>query len=383
MKCLIAPDSFKDSLSADRVARALERGLLAGDPEIQCDRLPLADGGEGTLDAWLAATGALNQKATVQDPLGRPVEARWGWQPETRTALVEMAEASGLQRLVQSERNPTLTSSYGTGELIRVALEAGAKQILVALGGSATNDAGAGLLAALGVRWLDRHGHPIPPGGLALASVAQVDLSGLDSRCRETSFRVACDVTNPLLGPNGASHVFGPQKGATPDVVEQLEVALTQWHLVMMEAGIENPDAIEGGGAAGGCAAGLVGLLQADLVSGIDLMLDCTGFNQRLSGTDWVITGEGRIDEQTAYGKTIAGIARRCLAQGVPVIAVGGAVEGDLTALYQQGVTSAFAVVNRPCTLPEALAATESGLIRLGADLARLLRYRTVPVSRG
>lgn len=373
MKYLIAPDSFKDSLSAERVAQALERGLLAGDPTAECDRLPLADGGEGTLDAWLVATGAEARLASVHDPLGRPVNARWGWLPDSRLALVELAEASGLQHLSDKDRNPTQTSSFGTGELISAALDDGATEVIVALGGSATNDAGTGLLSALGVRWLDQSGEPVSPGGLALAKVTQVDLSGLDPRCFQTRFRIACDVTNPLLGPQGASTVFGPQKGATEDAVRQLEIALTHWNQVMSAAGYGSLDLIEGGGAAGGCAASLAGILNAELVSGIDLMLDSTGFEHRLSDIDWVITGEGRIDEQTAHGKSIAGIARRCQRSNVPVIAIGGAVEGDLTTLYRLGVTASFSLVSQPCTLCEALVRTEPDLVHLGTDLARLL----------
>lgn len=376
MKVLIAPDSFKDSLPAKEVAAALCRGIRKGNPQAVCHLLPMADGGEGTLDAWLTATGALEHVARVQDPLGRLVDARWGWHPDTRTALVEMAEASGLQRLALDERNAGLTSTFGTGELIRAALEQGAEQVLIGLGGSATNDAGTGMLSALGVRWLDRQGQPLPPGGLALTQLTQVDWSGLDPRCKHTEFQLACDVTNPLLGPRGASYTFGPQKGAEGQVVAQLEEALNRFNTILMASGVDDLNDIEGGGAAGGCAASLARLLGARLVSGIDLMLDCTDFRRYLTEVDWVITGEGRIDDQTAEGKTVAGIARRCSPDNVPVIAIGGSIEGSLQPLYDLGVNAVFSVINRPCSLAEALKHSADALEQLAADLARLLSVK-------
>ena len=374
MKVVIAPDTFKDSLSAKEVCEAIEQGMRSQLPDARFHQLPLGDGGEGTLDAIVAASEAQFRTATVLDPLGRPVTARFGWAGRTRTAIIEMAEASGLQRLEPEERNPDHASSYGTGELIRAALDMGAEQLVIGLGGSATNDAGAGLLMALGARLTDKRGHPLPPGGKALADLSHLDLSELDSRLAQVKIRVACDVTNPLCGPRGASAVFGPQKGASPLQVTQLDQSLKNFaDCAYQETGVEL-HSMEGGGAAGGTGATLSGLLQGQLVSGIELVLDLLNFDQVIRDADWVITGEGRVDSQTLGGKTLAGVGLRARLAAVPVIALAGEVSGSTASLQETGITAVFSITSGPGTLAEALANCHENLVRTSTNLAAVIR---------
>ncbi len=374
MKIIVCPDSFKGSLSsleaADAIARGVKIGL--GSSNVETIKVPLADGGEGTVEALVRATGGEVRWVTVSDPLLRPVKSFFGILGDGRTAAIEMAAASGLTLLKDEERNPMITSTFGTGELIQAALDAGAEKIVIGIGGSATNDGGAGAMTALGARFLDTDGNQLRPGGAALADLADIDLSGFRVPLDRVRIEVACDVTNPLTGPTGASAVYGPQKGATPEMVAQLDVALSNYAQVIAKKLNKNIAEMPGAGAAGGLGAGLAAFLNADLRSGIDMVLDAANFDEALKDADLVITGEGKIDEQTAYGKTIGGVLARASKAGVPVVAVAGAVAGNIQALYDAGLTAAFSIVSGPTSLAEAMANAGDLLETVSASIARV-----------
>ena len=324
LRVVLAPDSFKESLPAADVCAALERGVreAAGDAEVRC--VPMADGGEGTLTTLVGATGGRRVAVTVAGPLGTPVDASFGLLGDGTTAVVELAAASGLELVPVVERDVRRSTSHGTGELMRAALDAGATRLVVGIGGSATNDGGAGLLVALGARVLDASGHPVRPGGEGLHDVDRIDWSGLDPRLREVRLEVAGDVDNPLLGPRGASAVFGPQKGASDDVVADLEAALARWADVVAASGEDHRET-PGAGAAGGTGFALL-QLGAALRPGVELVADVVGLRAAMEGADLVITGEGRVDAQTLHGKTPAGVLAVARSVGVPVVVLGGAV---------------------------------------------------------
>ncbi len=320
MKVLAAPDSFKESLSAVDVADAMARGVRSTVPAAAVDRCPLGDGGEGTVDALVAATGGEIRRSRVQGPLpGERVDAKWGVLADGRTAVIEMAEAAGLARVPPDRRDPTRTTTYGVGELIRAALDEGVDQILIGIGGSATTDGGAGLAQALGVRF---PGVDVPATGGVLDRIPSVDTRGRDRRLETTPVVVACDVTNPLLGADGAASVYGPQKGATPTQVRTLDEGLRRLSTAVPWADPSSP----GAGAAGGLGFGLVAFCGARLARGIDRVLDAVGFARRLAGCDLVLTGEGRLDAQSLRGKVCSGVARAAAEAGVPVHAIAGQV---------------------------------------------------------
>jgi glycerate kinase len=372
MKIVIAPDSFKESLSAAGVARALARGLRQALPEAELIECPLGDGGEGTLDAVLAATDGEVREAQVTDPLGEPVTARWGWLAEQRTAFVEMASASGLELVPKARRDVRVATSRGTGELLQAALDAGAERLVLAIGGSATNDGGAGLLQALGARLLDAQGQALAPGGAALANLASIDLAALHPRLAEVAVVIAADVDNPLCGPQGASHIFGPQKGASPEQVLELDGALA--HFATVTAATLGRDVREqpGAGAAGGVGFAALAFLQATFRPGIEVVADLVGLEEALVGADLALTGEGRLDGQTLRGKTPAGVLRLAQRHGVPVVAVAGSLGEGYDALYEQGLAAAFSLVSGPLSLDEALAQAEVLLERTARDIGRL-----------
>ncbi|WP_434776513.1 glycerate kinase [Pseudomonas oryzihabitans] len=374
MKIVIAPDSFKESLSAAGVARALARGLRQALPEAQLIECPLGDGGEGTLDAVLAATDGEVREAQVTGPLGEAVTARWGWLAEQRTAFVEMASASGLELVPKARRDVRVATSRGTGELLQAALDAGAERLVLAIGGSATNDGGAGLLQALGARLLDAQGQALAPGGAALANLVSIDLAALHPRLAEVAVVIAADVDNPLCGPQGASHVFGPQKGASPEQVQELDGALA--HFATITAATLGRDVREqpGAGAAGGVGFAALAFLGATFRPGIEVVADLVGLKEALTGADLALTGEGRLDGQTLRGKTPAGVLRLAQRQGVPVVAVAGSLGEGYDALYEQGLTAAFSLVPGPLSLDEALAQAEVLLERTARDIGRLWR---------
>lgn len=376
MKIVIAPDSFKESLSALEVARAIEAGFRSVFPEACIVCVPVADGGEGTLDAMLAATAGTRLAITVRGPLGTPVTASYGISGDGTTAVIEMAAASGLMLVPSAERNPLITSSYGTGELIRAALDAGARHLILGIGGSATNDAGAGMLQALGARLVDAEGAELPPGGGALSRLARIDRSGLDPRLATCRIEVACDVDNPLTGPRGASAVFGPQKGATPAMVAQLDANLRHFaDIIRRDLGAE-VDGLPGAGAAGGMGAALIAFLGAALQPGVDIVTRAVDLEAQLVDADLVITGEGRIDSQTPHGKTPIGVARLAKRHGKPVIGIAGCLGKDVDVVYAHGIDAVFSTVVRPCTLAEALAEAAANVEQTARNIAMALRIR-------
>ncbi|KAF1052988.1 MAG: Glycerate 2-kinase [Stenotrophomonas maltophilia] len=365
MKIVIAPDSFKESLSAAQVAEAIAAGVRDCLPDAEIICVPMADGGEGTVDAVLAASGGERRFSEVRGPLGAPVQAAWGWLPETRTAVIEMAEASGLHRVPAGERDATRASTYGTGQLVREALDAGAERIIMGFGGSATNDGGSGMLRALGVRFQDAEGVELEEGGLALQGLQRIDLAALDERLQRVRVDVACDVDNPLTGPKGASHVFGPQKGASPAQVLELDKALGNLADVCAQALGRDQRNVPGAGAAGGIGFAALTFLQAHFRPGVQLVAELSGLAQAMQGADLVITGEGRLDEQTLHGKTPAGVAALARAAGAPTVALAGSLGKHYQRLREIGIVAAFSITSGPMPLEQAC-----------ADAATLLRER-------
>lgn len=373
MKIVIAPDSFKDSLSAEKVAAAIAAGLADAMPHAQLVKCPMADGGEGTVEAIVAAGNGQLRRNHVQGPLGAPVEAHWGWLPDSHTAIIEMAEASGLQLLKPEQRNACITSTFGTGELIKAALDAGARRVILAIGGSATNDAGAGALQALGLGLFDAQGNHLPRGGLALAHVARIELSGLDPRLAEVRFEIAADVNNPLCGEHGASAIFGPQKGASAEQVRLLDQALG--HFADHCANVLPKDVRHepGSGAAGGLGFAAKAFFGAQFRAGVEVVAELVGLAEAVKGADLVITGEGRFDAQTLRGKTPFGVASIARAEGVPVVVLAGTLGEGYQALYEHGINAAFAIASGPMTLQDACARAAPLLTDRARDIARLL----------
>lgn len=373
MKVVIAPDSFKESLSAAEVAAAIARGWGKVFPDAELLLLPMADGGEGTVDALLASLGGQRMEQPASGPLGVPVTAHWGLLADG-SAAIEVAAASGLHLLQPAQRDVCRASSRGSGELVLAALDSGAKRIVLGLGGSATNDGGAGLLQALGVRLLDARGQQLAPGGAALQQLARVDISALDPRLQQVEILVAADVDNPLCGPRGASAVFGPQKGASPEEVALLDAALG--HFARCTAQVLGQDWQQepGVGAAGGLGFALKAYLGASFCPGIQLVAQIAGLAQALTGADLVITGEGRLDSQTLHGKTPAGVAEIAQQAGVPVLAIAGSLGEGYQALYGVGIDAAFSLVPGPLSLQQAMASAAAELEARSCDLARLWR---------
>ena len=372
MKIVIAPDSFKDSLSAQGVADAIALGLGQVWPDAQLVKCPMADGGEGTVESVLAACDGQLRRTNVRGPLGTTVDAAWGWLPQSLTAIIEMAEASGLQLVPPAQRDACISSTFGTGELIRAALDAGAQRVILAIGGSATNDGGSGAMQALGVKWLDAQGKPLAPGGLALAQLARIDLSDIDPRLARVRFDIAADVNNPLCGPHGASAIFGPQKGATPEQVEQLDRALG--HFAELCAQVLNKDVRDepGSGAAGGLGFGAKAFLGAQFKAGVEVVAELVGLAEAVKDADLVITGEGRFDAQTLRGKTPFGVARIARQHGVPVIVIAGTLGEGYQALYEHGIDAAFALASGPMTLEQACTEAPRLLCERASDIARV-----------
>lgn len=372
-RVLIAPQAFKGSLDAVGVASAIARGLARVWPDGTFDELPLADGGEGTVRALVRATGGTLRTSVVHDPLGREVTAEWGVLGDGRTAVVEMAAASGLPLLLEGERDPRVTSTRGTGELILEAAVSGAHRILIGIGGSATNDGGAGMARAIGYRFLDADGVELAEGGAALARLHHLE-GQTDPRLVRPAIEVACDVRNPLLGEEGASAVYGPQKGATPELVRELDAALARYADVI-EGFVGRPVRdVPGAGAAGGLGAGLVAFLDARLRSGADIVLEAARFTERLRHADLVITGEGRVDAQSAYGKLTQAVTTAAREARVPVAAIAGGTAAGYEALFDHGLGALELVTDRPMSLADAMAHA-SPLIEGAAErLARALR---------
>jgi len=355
MKILICPDKFKECLRSGEVAKRISEGIYRVLPQADCRMLPLADGGEGTVEALVEATKGKIEQVNAHDPLMRPVSSFIGLSGDGKTAMIEMAAASGLALLKPEERNPMITSTYGTGELIRHALDRGCTEIILGIGGSATVDGGVGMAQALGISFTDDTGWEIAPGGGRLGGIYRIDLSNRDPRITHCKIFAACDVTNPLTGPHGASHIFGPQKGATPDMIVKLEVNLehmarvirNQWHIDIGE--------FPGGGAAGGMGAGIIAFLGGTLKPGFEMISHIMKLEEHIAWADLVITGEGKMDTQTSFGKVPAGVARMATHQSKPVIGITGSMSEEPDVFKQLGVTTVIPIADRPMTTEQSM----------------------------
>ena len=372
MKIVIAPDSFKESLTALEVAEAIEAGLKKVLPDAEYVKVPMADGGEGTVQSLVDATEGRLISAEVRAPLGNKVRAEFGLSGDGRTAIIEMAAASGLHLVPSEKRNPLHTTSYGTGELILAALDEGVEKIIVGIGGSATNDGGAGMLQALGALLLDANKQPIGAGGGCLQDLAAIDLSGLDKRLADVEIVVACDVDNPLCGEKGASAVFGPQKGATAEMVQALDSGLQHFAAIAardLGLDIQSP---AGAGAAGGMGGGVLLLPDARLQAGVKIVMEAVGLAEKVQDADLVITGEGRMDAQSVHGKTPIGVAHTAKAFGKPVIAIVGCLREDYEVVYAQGIDAVFPIIRQLGSLEEILQHGRDNLVSAAQNVARI-----------
>lgn len=373
MKIIIAPDSYKESLTAMEVAAAIEKGFKKKLPNAQYIKLPMADGGEGTVQSLVDASNGGIEKSMVTAPLGNQTEAFYGLMGDGKTAVIEMAAASGLHLVEPALRNPLLTTSYGTGELIKAVLDKGFKHIIIGIGGSATNDGGIGMAQALGAKMLDENGQEIGFGGGAIASLARIDTSSIDPRLNDIKLEVACDVDNPLCGEKGASHIFGAQKGATTQMIEQLDSNLNHYaDLLKLQIGADVKD-IAGAGAAGGMGATLLALCNATLRPGIDIVMDAVDLGNIVADADLVITGEGRIDSQTIFGKTPVGVARTAKKYNIPVIGIAGCLSNDCDVVYDHGIDSVFSVISAAVTLEDALENAAMNVENTACNIAALV----------
>lgn len=374
MKIVIAPDSYKESLSALEVATAIELGFREIWPEADYVKIPVADGGEGTVDAMVAATQGRLVHVDVTGPLGKTIQAFYGLSGDERSAFIEMAAASGLEQVPAGLRDPLKTTSWGTGELIRHALDAGVEHIIIGIGGSATNDGGAGMVQALGAKLLDAQNNDIAHGGTGLESLARIDISQLDPRLAACRIEVACDVTNPLTGEEGASAVFGPQKGATPEMITRLDRALTHYaQLIARDLDVNVMD-LAGGGAAGGMGAALYVFCGAQLRCGIEVVTDALHLDDCVAEADLVVTGEGRIDSQTIHGKVPVGVAKVAKRYNKPVIGIAGSLTADVGVVHEHGLDAVFSVIYTVCTLDEALKNASENVRMTARNVAATLK---------
>ncbi|MBM3073053.1 glycerate kinase [Lelliottia sp. RWM.1] len=374
MKIVIAPDSYKESLSALEVATAIEQGFREVFPSADYVKLPVADGGEGTVEAMVAATHGRIIHVPVTGPLGERVDGFYGLSGDEQSAFIEMAAASGLELVPPSQRNPLKTTSWGTGELIRHALDAGVKHIIIGIGGSATNDGGAGMVQALGAKLLDAKEQAIGQGGEVLENLAHIDLSGLDKRLTACRIEVACDVTNPLVGKEGASAVFGPQKGATPEMIESLDNGLAHYaRIIARDLDIDVLN-LAGGGAAGGMGAALYAFCGAQLRQGIEIVTDALHLDEQVVDADLVITGEGRIDSQTIHGKVPVGVAKIAKRYNKPVIGIAGSLTADVGIVHDHGIDAVFSVIYSICSLEDALDNAQQNVQMAARNIAAALK---------
>jgi glycerate kinase len=383
MKIAVAPDSFKGTLTASEAAVCIEQGLRKALSDCEILKIPMADGGEGTVQAMVDASGGKIVELEISDPLGRKIKADYGMMGDGTTAIIEMAAASGLPLLSQEERNPLQTSTFGTGELIMDALKKGAGKIIIGIGGSATVDGGSGMACALGAKFLDRENRELSGTGGNLALIETIDISGMDQRIKNVEFLVACDVTNPLLGDDGAAKIYGPQKGATPEMVEILEKGLTNFSRIIRNDLGKNVANEPGAGAAGGLGAGLMAFLNASLKPGIDIVIDVVGLKRKLKGYDLVITGEGQLDHQTAFGKTPAGVARTAGELGIPVIAIGGRVGENTSNIHSCGIAAYFSALRSCMSNEEIGKKAEEMLSECSEQVGRLIQIVQALNSRG
>mgnify|MGYP000223680301 CR=1 FL=1 len=373
MRFLFASDSFKGTLSSRQTAELLVQAAQEIFPGCECESVEVADGGEGTTDAVVAATGGRRVEVSAHGPLWEERTAFYGKLDEKR-AVMEMASASGLPLVPEEQRNPWETTSYGTGEMIRDALDRGLRDISIAIGGSATNDGGMGCARALGVRFLDKTGKELSGCGKDLARVHRIDMSGLDTRVRECVFTVMCDVTNPLCGEQGATYTFGKQKGGTPEILKELEAGMQNYREILKQQFGVDMDTVAGAGAAGGLGAALMVFLDGSLKSGIETVLDLVGFDERLEGVSLVVTGEGAADWQSVYGKVMQGVGVRCKAKGIPAAAIVGSIGRGAEDIFDYGIDSIITTVNRPMPLSEALDRAGELYLSAARRLFRMLR---------
>jgi len=371
---VLAPDSFKESMTAKEVCVAMEKGLRKIYPTANYIHVPMADGGEGTVQSLVDASGGVIHQREVSGPLGQPVSAQYGILGDGLTAAIEMASASGIHLVTKETRNPLRTSTYGTGELIRACLDQGIRKIIIGIGGSATNDGGTGMAEALGATFLDANGQPLARGGGELDQLAHIDVTGLDERLQDVEFIVACDVTNPLCGEHGASRVFGPQKGATPEMVQVLDTNLSHYADVVKQHLHKDIRDVPGAGAAGGLGAGLLIFTQAVLRKGIEIVIEYTGLRDKLVHADMVFAGEGGIDFQTKFGKTPYGVARAAKEAGKPVIAIAGYVGEGIDTLYTEGIDAVFGIVPGAADLEQLLREGPENVERTTENIARVLK---------
>jgi glycerate kinase len=375
LRILVAPNAFKESLSAVDAAAAISRGLLKVLPNSRITQLPIADGGDGTLEAVVEGTHGKIFRARVLDPLGKKIFAHYGLTGDGKTAVIEMSRASGLALVPTPQRNPMRCTSYGTGQLIKAALKRGVHDIILGIGGSATVDGGIGALQALGVEFLDRRGRPVGWGGNGLKSIARIDMDRINPLLKRARILVACDVDNPLVGPRGSAAVFGPQKGATPGMVRKLDQYLGRLGRLIQETTGRDVSQVAGTGAAGGIAGGFMGLLGARLSPGSDLVFDLLQVEHQVKKADLIFTGEGQIDFQTPFGKGPGMLAKIARENGVPVIGIAGSVAGDVGGLYDQGFTALFSIVASPLTIEAAIQNADRLLEAQSEQVARLLRF--------
>lgn len=355
MKVVIAIDSLKGSLSSMEAGMAIKDGILAAKPDAEVIVKPLADGGEGTTDALIEGMNGERIDLTVTGPMHTPVDAYYGYLKDTNTAVMEMASAAGITLVPDSEKNPLLATSYGVGEMINDAIQRGCRNFIIGIGGSVTNDGGIGMLKALGVRFLDENGEDAGEGGQALAKIARIDVSGMNPLLKECNIQVACDVNNPLCGENGSTYVYGPQKGVTEDMKKTLDEAMAHFARVTSETLENDYMNTPGAGAAGGLGYAFLAYTGAALTPGIELILDAVGLEEELSGADVVVTGEGRLDFQTAMGKAPVGVARLAKKYNAKVIAFAGSVTKEATACNKEGIDAFFPILRGVCTLAEAM----------------------------
>jgi glycerate kinase len=373
MKVVIAPQAFKGSLEAPEVAEAIGRGIKQVWPRSELVILPVADGGEGTVRAMVQASGGRSITTRVLGPLGQPVNASWGILGDGETAVIEMAAASGLPLLRRADRDPLRATTYGTGEVIRHALDQGVRKLIVGIGGSATNDGGAGMAEALGARLLDEAGRDLPRGGGALGRLDRIDTSSLDPRLQDVEVQVACDVNNPLTGPSGASHVYGPQKGADTAMVRELDANLERYAEILKRDLSRDVRDIPGAGAAGGLGAGLLAFTRARLCPGVDIVFEAIKLDQHLQDAQLVFTGEGRMDSQDVYGKAPMEVAKRAHRLGIPSVAIVGSTGRDYRVVFDHGLDAVIGTVNRPMSLDRAIAETGRLIAEAAMRACRLI----------
>lgn len=374
MKFILAPDSFKESMTAKEACIAMEKGIKKVLKDAQCIHVPMADGGEGTMESLVDATEGEIHKVVVTDPLGNKIKASFGILGDSKTAIIEIAEASGIQLVSIEDRNPMITTTFGVGELIKNALDMNVEKIIIGLGGSVTNDGGLGMLQGLGASFKDKLGNELKFGGEQLGKLHKIDLSNFDKRIFNTNIKVACDVKNPLTGENGASNVFGRQKGATDEMIKILDKNLKHYSSVVWDQFNKEIDNIEGAGAAGGLGAALVGFCNAKLESGIELVIKCTKLEEKLKDGDYVLTGEGAIDFQTKFGKTPIGVAKLAKKYKLPVIAFAGKVGRGINDLYTLGIDSVVGITPGVMSLERALQEGRENLEIATENIIRIIK---------